>query len=146
MSLLYLPFITQGLIMGVDEYLHHKRGLGLWERIGHPLDTFTVLIPLSIIAFNDYSQNILFIYIGLAALSCLFITKDEFVHSKECSPFENWLHSILFVLHPMIFLCSGLLWKDDPSNSFLFFQVTFVGVFMIYQILRWSILWKRKTR
>jgi len=146
MSLLFLPFVTQGLIMGVDEYLHHKRGLGQWERVGHPLDTLTVLIPLSIIAYNNYSESILFIYIGLAVLSCLFITKDEFIHAKECSPFENWLHSILFVLHPMIFLCSGLIWKQDPSNKFLYFQATFVAIFMAYQIFRWSIPWKQMIR
>jgi hypothetical protein len=143
MSLMYLPFITQGLIMGVDEYLHHKRGLGSWERVGHPLDTLTVFAPLSLIAFNDYSEHLLSVYITLAIISCLFITKDEFIHATECSPFENWLHSVLFILHPIIFLCSGLIWKNDTQNDFLVFQVIFVGLFMIYQIFRWSITWKK---
>jgi hypothetical protein len=142
MSFLYLPFITQGLIMGVDEYFHQKRDLGKWERVGHPLDTLTVFIPLSIIAFNDYSDHHLSAYVTLAVISCLFITKDEFIHAKECSPFENWLHSVLFILHPIIFLCSGLIWKNEPQNIFLVYQVIFVGTFMVYQIFRWSIPWK----
>ncbi len=42
--MLYLPFVLQGLVMVVDEFIiHEKRGLPSWERYGHPLDSFTVL-------------------------------------------------------------------------------------------------------
>ncbi len=146
MSYLYLPFILQGILMGVDEKIHVKRGLGTWERLGHPLDTLTVLVPLSFIAFNKYSPGDLTVYVIMAVFSCLFITKDEFVHSKECSGVENWLHALLFVLHPMIFLSAGVLWKDYPESEFLKYQPVVVFVFMIYQILRWSIPWKPQTR
>ncbi len=146
MSYLYLPFILQGILMGVDEQIHVKRGLGQWERLGHPLDTLTVIIPLTFIAFTPFSEEGLTIYIVMAVFSCLFITKDEFIHSKECSPMENWLHALLFVLHPMIFLSAGVLWKYYPENSFLSYQPVIVFVFMIYQILRWSIPWKQQTK
>lgn len=146
MSYLYLPFIIQGILMGVDEQIHMKRGLGTWERLGHPLDTLTVLIPLSYIAFHRYGEGELTAYIIMAIFSCLFITKDEFIHSKECGPMENWLHALLFVLHPLIFLSAGILWKYHPENNFIKYQPVLVLIFMIYQIFRWSIPWKQPTK
>ena len=143
MMILYLPFIIQALLMGIDEGLHMKRGLGLWERLGHPLDTLTVFIPLAYIAIREYAPNFLTVFIILAAFSCLFITKDEFVHTAECKGFESWLHSLLFILHPVVFFCAFLLWRDHPEDQFIQFQPLVVGIFMLYQILRWSIPWKQ---
>ena len=38
-------FGTQAALMMVDElHFHRRRGLPRWERIGHPLDTATVLV------------------------------------------------------------------------------------------------------
>lgn len=144
MSYLYLPFILQGILMGVDEKIHMDRGLGRWERLGHPLDTLTVLIPMSFIAFYPHTDSNLTAFIVMAVFSCLFITKDEFVHSKECSPFENWLHAVLFVLHPILFLSAAMLWKED--SDFIRYQPIMIFVFMIYQILRWSIPWTQQTK
>lgn len=143
MNALYIPFILQGILMGVDERIHMKRGLGLWERLGHPLDSLTVFVPLAFIAIKECTQETLTIYIILASFSCLFVTKDEFVHSHECAGFENWLHAILFVMHPVVFLCAFLLWRDHPEDQFIHFQPLVVGIFMLYQILRWSIPWKQ---
>jgi hypothetical protein len=143
---LYLPFILQGILMGIDENIHEKRGLGLWERLGHPLDTLTVCVPMSYIALNDFTDSSLTVFIILAIFSCLFITKDEFVHSKECSAFENWLHAVLFVLHPIIFLCAGIIWKSVPDSPFLMIQPILIGVFMIYQLIRWSFPWKQRMQ
>lgn len=145
-KILYLPFILQAVLMGIDERFHAKRGLGLWERLGHPLDTLTVFVPLSYIAINECNQTSLVVFSILGFFSCLFITKDEFVHSQECSPMEQWLHSLLFVLHPMIFLASGILWKFYPEDQFIQFQPVLIGIFMLYQIIRWSIPWKQVTK
>ncbi len=144
MSYLYLPFILQGILMGVDEKIHMDRGLGRWERLGHPLDTLTVLVPMSFIAFYPHTDSNLTAFIVMAVFSCLFITKDEFVHSKECSPFENWLHAVLFVLHPILFLSAAMLWKE--GSDFIRYQPIMIFVFMIYQILRWSIPWTQQTK
>jgi hypothetical protein len=142
MKLLYLPFIIQGILMGIDEVFHMKRGLGLWERLGHPLDSLTVFVPLAYIAINECISISSTVFIILATFSCLFITKDEFVHASECKGIENWLHSMLFILHPVVFLCAFLLWRDHPEDQFIQFQPLVVGFFMLYQILRWSIPWK----
>lgn len=143
MIILYVPFFIQGVLITVDEFLHQKRGLGSWERFGHPLDTLTVLIPLLYVATAPFTEQSLLVFIGLAAFSCLFITKDEFVHAKECDGFESWLHALLFIIHPVIFLSTALLWKNDSENIFFMGLPWVVALFMVYQILRWSIPWKK---
>lgn len=142
MSYLYLPFIIQTFLMMIDEHLHKKRGLGTWERLGHPVDTLTVFVPLAYVATNDFTEDRQTVFIILSVFSCLVITKDEFIHTRECRTFENWLHSLLFIFHPMIFLCTGILWKYHPGNEFINYQAMLVGIFMIYQIMRWSFPWK----
>lgn len=146
MNYLYLPLLIQSLLMGYDEYLHSKRGLGLWERLGHPLDTLTVFVPFSYIAINSYSTERLKVFVILSVFSCLFITKDEFIHLEVCSRLESWIHSLLFVLHPILFLSSGMLWKYYPGDDFLAYQTLAVGIFMIYQVLRWSFEWKKQLK
>lgn len=145
-ELLYLPFIIQGLLMGIDEQLHKRRNLGAWERLGHPLDTMTVFAPLSYVAINSYTDHRLIVFIILAVFSSIFITKDEFIHSEECGVLENWVHAMLFVLHPMIFFATGFLWKYHPDDQFMIYQPMLVGVFMIYQIFRWSFTWKEHLK
>jgi hypothetical protein len=145
-TLLYLPFIIQGIMMAYDESLHKKRGLGAWERLGHPLDTLTVFAPLSLAAISDYTDQGLTVFIILSVFSSVFITKDEFIHTHECNLMENWVHSMLFILHPMIFVSTAILWKYHPNDHFLALQPVFVGVFMIYQIFRWSLTWKEHLK
>lgn len=143
-SLLFIPFILQGMLMGIDEYFHFKRGLGKWERLGHPLDTLTVMLPLVYIMNFHYSFNRLLLFIGMAVFSCLFITKDEFIHRHECSGVECWLHAVLFVLHPLIFLANGFLWKLHPGTNFFVIQFVFISLFFLYQIVFWSFVWNRQ--
>lgn len=145
MILLLAPFALQGLAMFFDEfYFHRKRGLPLWERIGHPLDTLSVFFCYLFLSLAEFSETNLYTYIALCALSCLLITKDEFVHTKLCDAKENWLHSVLFILHPITFLSAGFIWFKNLSSSFLALQTFVIFAFMIYQILYWSPLWKNK--
>lgn len=140
MSLLYIPFFLQGGAMFADEfYFHRKRGLHRWERIGHPLDTITVLLCYLYLLFSPVTQENIYIYGGLAIFSCLFVTKDEFVHAKECTPSEHWLHAFLFILHPVILGLAGWMWFSQSPLSFLIGQSILTGVFLIYQIIYWSL-------
>ncbi|MFA5583990.1 MAG: hypothetical protein WDA09_07220 [Bacteriovoracaceae bacterium] len=140
----YLPFLFQGIFMLADEFhFHQKRGLPRWERIGHPLDTLTTLVTLSIPAFFPLDSFYLQVYISLSIFSCIFITKDEFVHNDHCSKTEHWLHAILFILHPLTFIAAYFLWRNHAGITFLKFQFTLVFCFMFYQIFKWSLPWKR---
>jgi hypothetical protein len=132
--------------MAIDEfYFHIKRGLGLWEALGHPLDTLSVAAPFSVIAFYDYSATSSYIFIALSALSCVFVTKDEFVHQKLCSWKEHWLHSILFMVHPLIFIAAYFLWQAPNTQllglsfqSFIQIQLIILVLFSIYQFTFWN--------
>ena len=162
LALLLSPFLIQAGLMFFDEfYFHHKRGLPLWERIGHPLDTLTVIACFGFLLANTYTSSNLTIYIGLVIFSSIFITKDEFIHHENSVAKEQWLHSVLFVVHPIIFTISILYWFD-PSipggpltesilniNEFAIFkkfiqgQIVLTIIFLSYQILYWSIPWKK---
>ncbi len=155
-----LPFWLQALCIGVDEgYFHIRRGLPLWERIGHPLDTLSFLFCIGYVLFVPYSAAAVFPYVCLALFSCLLITKDEFVHQKYCPGAEHWLHALLFIIHPMALAGAALLWpiaqgaspvpwfsswiSADPAirEKILFFlrlQGCSMSGFLMYQILYWN--------
>lgn len=161
--LLLLPFLVQMLVINFDEfYFHVKRGLPKWERLGHPLDTLTVLSCFVFILLIPYSPFFLKVYIGLALFSCIFVTKDEFVHKDCCPASEQWLHSILFLNHPVVLTAAGLLWpiiQGDkgpawlnglipyaPQLKLIFIgQTACIAVFLLYQIIYWNFIWKSKV-
>ncbi len=162
--LIVVPFAVQLIAMSIDEgYFHWKRGLPKWERIGHPIDTLSVVICFLFVLLVPFSSGTLKIFIGLAALSCLLVTKDEFVHKHVCPASENWLHALLFINHPIILTATGLMWcaissQAAPSwivnwlggakelRSFLVFQLIGSSLFMIYQIVYWNFIWKEKQK
>ncbi len=144
---LFLPITLQAVAMVFDElYFHRKRGLKKWEQLGHPIDTFFVFLCYFFILKNDPSELNLKIYIGLCALSCLIITKDEFVHTVECDALENWLHAVLFVLHPITFLAAGYIWIKNLNSTFLMVQPIVLFSVMLYQFFYWRFYEKSKQR
>jgi hypothetical protein len=144
-GLLALPFLVQGGLMAVDEfYFHRRRGLPTWEIWGHPLDTLTVILPLAFLLLCYPTQQNLLIYGGLAVFSCLFITKDELVHAEKCEPLEHWIHSVLFILHPIIFFCAGILKWELASVEFLNWQLGVLFAFLLYQLIYWRTPWAMK--
>ncbi len=158
---LLIPFFLQAVCIAVDEaYFHYRRGLPKWERIGHPLDTFTVLICLGWLIFIPFSSSSLIGYILLSAFSCIFVTKDEFVHKKHCPASESWLHALLFTLHPLTLILLGLIWchlgdvKLPPNlqtflppfnlRIFLWGEFLLMALFFFYQIVYWNFIWQEK--
>lgn len=153
--LLFLPFAIQAMAILIDEFcFHHKRGLGIWERLGHPLDTLTVIGLYIFCLLIPFSLSHLLIFICLATFSCLFVTKDEFVHSELCDPKEQWLHSILFLVHSLTAVALGFIWYltsvitfvgPVDVKIFLMTQLTILIIFLIYQVVFWnfSLIWKR---
>lgn len=157
--LLLLPFILQAFVVAIDEfYFHWKRGLPLWERVGHPLDVCTLLACFGWVVTQPYSENALVVYAGLAVFSCLFVTKDEWVHARLCGPGEQWIHSLLFLLQPAALISAGVIWAMAPAASatshsalqqsaaelypILSLQVVLQIGFLGYQILYWGFLRK----
>src|SRR4051812_22485242 len=99
-TMVVIPFALQGLAMAVDEiWFHRRRGLPRWERVGHPLDTVTLVACVTwLVVTRPGDPTALPIYIGLGIFSLLFVTKDEPVHARLCSAGEHWLHAVLFLL------------------------------------------------
>ncbi len=147
MFLLLVPFFIQTVVITFDEfYFHVRRGLPKWERIGHPLDTLSVLACFLFVLFIPYSSLALKFYIGLAIFSCILVTKDEFVHKECCPASEQWLHALLFLNHPVVLTSTGLLWAYTPSfSAFLWVQSGFTALFFLYQSIYWNFIWKDKA-
>ena len=157
-----LPFALQALCIAFDEgYFHYRRGLPKWERIGHPIDTFSVLICMAFVLFVPFSKTSLAIYIALAVFSSILVTKDEFVHKEHCPASENWLHAVLFTLHPITLISAGFIWPvvqgvevtpwiaewlsaKKELALFLKMQCASMALFMSYQIIFWNVIWKDK--
>ena len=139
---LALPvFALQGILLVADEFLfHRRREVPRWERIGHPLDTFMVLVTLSLTLFLPPRMPWIGLFCALAVLSSLFVTKDEWVHARLCLPAEQWLHSVLFLLHPVVFFAAWTLWKAGET-PWLAAQCLLVTGSMIYQTVYWNGPW-----
>jgi hypothetical protein len=135
-----IVFSLQAVLMVVDEvHFHRSRGLPKWERIGHPVDTLSVFICFALALFFDPTRTALFVYVALAVFSCLLVTKDEGVHAQHCSPMEHWLHSLLFILHPLVLIGAGLLWFSGHHLP-LIIGACSIGSFGVYQALYWNLL------
>jgi hypothetical protein len=139
------PFLLQGLVMTVDEfYCHHRRVLRRWERWGHPIDTLAFAACLAFLLFVPPGDSALWIYGCLSVGSSLLISKDEWQHLELCSGFENWLHAILFIVHPVVLIWAGYLWwSAHPSFALVLpMTLTMTLLFMFYQIIYWNV-WRR---
>jgi hypothetical protein len=137
---------VQAAFMLVDEfYFHHKRRLPRWERIGHPLDTLSVLACYALALAFSPTRVAIGCYAALALCSCLLITKDEFVHARLCSPTEHWLHAVLFVLHPAVLALVAVLWVEGGQRALLVGQTCITLAFGIYQTVYWNFPWKQPS-
>lgn len=145
----FLPFALQGLAMGVDELgFHHRRTVPRWEWMGHALDTSVFLACLASPLLLAPTPANIRIYGVLAVLSCLLITKDEFIHQRLCSGGEHWVHAVLFILHPLVLIATAFLWVSPggaalagiPSpplalaRGMLLLQVLLVSGFLAFQL------------
>lgn len=136
-------WILQGVAMFFDEfYFHHKRGLKKWESLGHPIDTlfFLLCFIYTLIA----SKESILGFIILSFVSTIFITKDEFIHAKECDGAENWLHSMLFIIHPLSLIALYYAWQKGFENIILI-QSLIIFAFGLYQLIYWNFvrkIWK----
>lgn len=143
-----LAFAAQAMAMLLDEFRHHRRrGLPLWERVGHPLDTASVLGCLLMVLIRPYDSESIRSYAGLAIFSSVFVTKDEWIHARLCMPAERRLHGLLFALHPLTLALVAWMWPrihprvgaPDPVLTALFLgQLALASGFFLYQTLYWN--------
>ncbi|UXR65439.1 hypothetical protein EZJ49_04125 [Bdellovibrio bacteriovorus] len=137
MSAFLIASVVQGAAILFDEFVfHRRRGLPRWERIGHPIDTLSVIACLLFLTFVDRTPTTEVVYYVMAIGSCILVTKDEWIHRKYCSAEEMWLHAVLFIMHPLVLFTGMAEWED---NRPLFLAVAGgVFVFFVYQIVYWN--------
>jgi len=137
----------QGAIMCVDEfYCHMRRRVPSWERVGHPIDTFFFLACFVFALTTSPAAGREWIFVVLACVSTLMVTKDEFVHAGLCDGFEQFLHALLFILHPIVMISLGMLWSrghlspelGSPMRVFVAGQSSLIAGFLVYQVLFWN--------
>jgi hypothetical protein len=145
-NLWLVPFFAQGLAMFIDEvWFHHRRGLPRWERIGHPVDTLSVLVPFVLLCGSrPETPHVLPIFCALAVVSSLCITKDEWVHKTLSTGGEQWLHSVLFLLHPAIFVAAWQLWRAGDRVA-LYAQTALICAWGLYQLVYWNVIRPRES-
>jgi 2-polyprenyl-6-hydroxyphenyl methylase / 3-demethylubiquinone-9 3-methyltransferase len=147
LALLVLPVLLQGAALAVDEgVFHRRRGLPRWERIGHPLDTLTLVACLSWLVASHPGTTTLSVYLGLAMFSTLFVTKDEWIHAELCSGGEQWLHALLFTLHPIVLGAAGVLWWRGEHPGVIVAQLAAAIAFGLYQAIYWNAVAGRSAR
>ena len=149
LALLLVPALLQALAMLVYEGLYHRRrGLPRWERLGHPLDTLSVALCYAWLCLRSPDDPLaLPVYVGLAFVSSLLVTKDERVHARLCSAGEHQLHALLFVLHPIVFVAAGAIWWSGRADWrwVLPAELVLTLSLMAYQLVYWSVTWKRSS-
>jgi len=145
MAVWLVPALLQAILMGFDElWFHRRRGLPSWERNGHPLDTLTVAACWAwLIWRRPDDPGALAGYVALAGFSCLFITKDEPIHARVCGGGELWVHSVLFVLHPLVFLGLGAIWWSGRAEWPPVLMLGLTVGWAAYQFVYWRIAWRR---
>jgi hypothetical protein len=137
---------SQGMLMLVDEFVfHRRRDMPRWERIGHPLDTLSVLAPLLLALFLPAERPWIFVFVVLAVFSSLLVTKDEGVHSRLCGAGEQWLHAVLFLLHPLIFVAIWILWRQG-EGVWITLQASLTVGFFVWQFVYWNGPWAPTRR
>jgi 2-polyprenyl-6-hydroxyphenyl methylase / 3-demethylubiquinone-9 3-methyltransferase len=165
---LFILIVAQSIAILVDQfYFHRRRELEQWELIGHPVDTGCFFVCLIIPLFVSLSPISIEVFAGLSLLSCLVITKDEWIHAESCSGGEQWLHALLFILHPVLLIGVFILWAciDQPatvSNIAALLTITSItqteakglltvlclqtGLYLLYQMISGGISMKRILR
>lgn len=124
----------QSLALVVDEgYCHHKRGLPLWERRGHAIDTFFFALPFLAMGMNASDTAIA----GFSLLSCLIILKDEWVHAGRIDGFESFLHAFLFLIHPLTLLSAYWVKSSTSFGHWLFWVGVSLWVIALAQFTYW---------
>ena len=136
--LLYIPFALLGALMLFDEgYFHVRRGLPRWERIGHPVDTAVFMAAIAWAAVCPAGGWSLGIFVALGLFSCVVITKDEWVHAECCSGGEQFVHALLFVLHPLALLAA---WKLREAGLPLWPLLAASGALGAWQVIYWNVV------
>ncbi len=143
-----LPFGAQGFLIALDEFVcHRRRGLSLWEQTSHLIDTLSFLVALSVIFWADPTPFSISLFFVFSILTCLSVTKDEWIHAEYSTGFECWLHSLLFILHPLALISAYSIWTNSPESlEWLKMPYLVISGFGFYQLARLLYEWSQRRK
>jgi hypothetical protein len=137
--ILALLALQSGLQLLDELRFHRRRGLARIEGWSHASDAFLFGLIMGIPAFWPPAGPALTIYLIGAVLSLLLVTKDEWIHARECTGTELWLHALMFIIHPLLLAGLAVLWLRSGSRP-LFLGVALLALgWAIYQLAFWVI-------
>jgi 2-polyprenyl-6-hydroxyphenyl methylase/3-demethylubiquinone-9 3-methyltransferase len=129
---------VQAALMFVDEGAFHRvRRLGEWESWGHVADSALFAAALAPAALLAPNLGASVVYAVLAVVSAVMVTKDEWIHTRECEAAENWVHALLFALHPCVLISIGALWARGEGVLLRRWLPAVVAAYSFYQWLYW---------
>lgn len=133
------PFVAaQAALMLVDERVFHReRRLGEWESWGHVADSAFFAAALAPAALLAPGRGAVLLYAALGIASTVLVTKDEWIHTRECEAAENWIHALLFSLHPCVLIAVGALWFRGEGALLRTALPLVVAAYSFYQWLYW---------
>ena len=128
----------QAALMFVDEGAFHRvRRLGEWESWGHVADSAVFAAALTPAALFAPSVGAFWIFAGLGFFSTVLIAKDEWIHARECGGAEQWLHALLFALHPCVLIAVAAAWARGDAAFFRAGLPLVVAAYSFYQWFYW---------
>ena len=143
-TFLLIIMSLQVILFHVDEYyFHRKRGLSKYEIASAITDGAFYVLPLIIATFAKFDSIWKTIFIVLAGISCLSIAKNELFY-PALQVKERIIHSLLYVLHPILLYSFYISWKGnffDAYPNFWILQLLYVAIgfkTVIYQIIYWN--------
>jgi hypothetical protein len=139
--------IHGALFMG-DEYLFHKkRGLTRAEINNSLVDGALFLVPLVISIFFPFTIITKWIFLTTAFLSCISIVKNELFYHELCVR-ERLIHSLLYVLHPIILYSFYISWSQNYFHDYPnFWMIQLIYIFfgtktLAYRIIYWNYIFE----
>lgn len=146
-------FVLSNVILAlcafVDLPIHYVRGLGLWERISHPLDALFVSLSMltAFYASKSHSPILFWIYCSLALCTIGLSYKDEFIHLQESPPHEQIVHAVMFTSLGTLMLSGAILILFEKTTSYFFFSLLVaVAGFLLHLILSFIVKAPISTR
>ena len=129
---------AQAALMVADEWAFHRvRVLGKWESWGHVADSVAFASVLVLPALAAPEGAALGWYVAAGAASTVMVAKDQWIHARECTGSEHWVHALLFSLHPAVLIAVGALWaRGEGAEARAFLPLVVLG-FSVYQYAYW---------
>jgi hypothetical protein len=114
-SFIQVAFLAASVLLGicfmVDLPTHIGRGLGLWEKVSHPIDAFFLGLSFLVghFAVQQQSSNMFWLYCAISLITLLLSYKDEAIHQKECPQYEQFIHAFMFSLNGIILTLGAIM-------------------------------------